>query len=234
MAEDSGSTPRERSARWRAFLGFTKVPGWLNFWVPIIASIFSLVIAVYGLIVATEDPEVVVLMPRHVIMDDADAGADVPFAPENIFLQLSFVGTGNNNRIELISSITLRLEPEAGGPSTMLEWAEQGDWDFVDPLSGGQGHALSERIYVYRGDAAPLLVGPNNAQQLLCVFPMRERYVLTPGVRYRLTLTAERVVAGKPLAASGLITVSAEEISYLKSNYRTQKFIQAPLALAGR
>ena len=193
------------------------VQNWFVIWVPLAASLLSLILAVVSLVVATHDPGVVVILPSRVIMDDADFGADTPFHPANIYLQPNFVGTGNNNRIELLSRLSLTIMPDSGGSSTLAEWTEQGTWDFIDGVVDSAGGTSSTRSYIYSADAAPLLISPNNAQQPLCVFPLPHGFELKPDVRYRLTLTADRVVAGTPLNVVGHLQITQSDIDFYKS-----------------
>ena len=91
-------------------LGLSKLPNWLSFWVPIVTALFSLVIAVFSLLISTQDPEVVLIMPSHVLMDISDRSDSAPYVPQNIYLQPNFVGTGNNSRVELINRMTLKID----------------------------------------------------------------------------------------------------------------------------
>jgi hypothetical protein len=204
----------------RGFLGFSQLPGWLNFWVPIVTSLFSFVFALSSLVISTQDPEIVLIMPSRVVVDDADEGADSPFHPSAFYLQPNFVGTGNNGRVELVSQMSLHIEPEGGGPADTLEWSEQGSWTFAEGVN-----AIQAREYVYAADAAPLLVSPNNAQQPLCVFPNSSSYELRPGVKYVLTLTAERAVAARPIVASVEMMVTKEQIDAYKAGYNIFKYL---------
>jgi hypothetical protein len=221
--------PEKANVTAKSLVSFQGVQSWLIIWVPIAASLLSLIIAVVSIIVATYDPGVVVILPSRVVMDDADLGADTPFHPDNVYLQPNFVGTGNNNRIEVMSSLKLTIAPEGGGSPTEAAWIEQGTWDFVDGVIDSAGSTVSTRSFVYAADAAPLLISPNNAQQPLCVFALPPGFEFRPNVRYVFTLTAERVVAGKPLTAVGHVILSQEEIDYYKTYYRTLKYIDAVL-----
>lgn len=216
------------------FTLLARAPNWLNFWVPLSASILSLILAVVSLVVSTQDPGVVIILPSRVIMDDADLGADTPFHPANIYLQPNLVGTGNNNRIELVTRLTLDLQPVDGGPSATSEWTQQGRWDFTEGTVDAAGFSFSTRSFVYLADAAPLLVSPNNAQQPLCVFPMPAGFELKPDTKYRLTLTADRVVADKPLTAIGELSVTQEQINFLKENYKALKYLDAAVKVTTR
>ena len=205
------------------------VQNWLRNWVPLVASLMSLILAVVSIVVSTHDPGVVVFLPSRIIMDDADLGADTPFHPANIYLQPNFVGTGNNSRIEVLNNLVLTIEPDRGSPRTVAEWTEQGEWDFVDGVVDAYGGTSSTRSYTYSADAAPLLVSPNNAQQPLCVFPLPSGFELKPNTRYRLTLTADRAVAGKPLSVVGTIMLTQAQMDNYKSNWRALKYIDAQI-----
>ena len=209
------------------------VQNWVRNWVPLAAALLSLILAIVSLVVATHDPGVVIILPSRVIMDDADLGADTPFRPANLYIQPNFVGTGNNNRIELVTSISLALQAVDGGPSATSEWNQQGRWDFTEGTIDAAGFSIPARAFVYLADAAPLLVSPNNAQQPLCVFPIPVGFEIKPDTKYRLTLTADRAVADKPLTAIGEFSVTKEQINIFKENYRALKFTDTRLEMIG-
>lgn len=205
------------------------VQNWVRNWIPLAASLLSLILAIVSLVVATHDPGVAVILPSRIVLDDADGGADTPFHPANIYMQPNFVGTGNNSRIELLSRLELTIEADGGGQPVAAEWTQQGKWDYVN-----EGGTSSSRTFLYSADAAPLLISPNNAQQPLCVFPLPNGFELRPDVRYKLTLKADRVVAGKPLQSFGYISIPKSELEFFKSNYNSIEFIEADLEQASR
>lgn len=67
------------------------IQNWVRNWVPLAAALLSLILAILSLVVATHDPGVVVILPSRIIMDDADMGADTPFRPAHLYLQLNLV-----------------------------------------------------------------------------------------------------------------------------------------------
>jgi hypothetical protein len=197
---------------------FTNLPNGLAIWVPIVTSIVSLVLAIISIVISTQDPEVVLIMPSQVYFGETEIGGNDFYATE-VYLQPNFVGTGNNNRIELIKRMTLRVEAPGESPMT-LDWTEQGRWDFQE----GQSQVMV-RTFVYGADASPLLVSPNNAGQPLCLFRVPPDWVLKPDVLYHLTLTADRSVVSRPLVGVVEAKASAQAIDAIKQ--QTQQTILA-------
>jgi hypothetical protein len=212
---------REKRSAFALFPGIARMPTWLNFWVPLTASMLSLAVAIYSLIISTQDPELLLILPNQVYLSEIEAGGS-EFHPSRVYLQPNFVSTGNNDRTELIRTLTLKVEPGPDGGPLTLDWREQGSWDFTEGLQ------VMIRSYTYSADAAPMLVNPNQAQQPVAVFDVPTDWTLQPDAPYRLTLTADRAVAARPLAGTAEMTVPAELIDAFKTQTQ-QTILTVPL-----
>lgn len=201
--------------------GLRKLPTSLNFWVPLVSSILALILSLYSLIVSTQEPEVLLILPNRIYLSEAFEDPNI-YHPGAVYLQPNLISTGNNSRNELIRDMTLRIEPESGGEPLTLRWREQGAWDFTDVM----GEMV--RGYSYTADAAPMLINPNQAQQPLSLFPIETNWTLQPDQPYRLTLTANRAVASTPLVARATMAVTAQQIDEMKSQTR-QTIMAVPI-----
>jgi hypothetical protein len=172
-------------------------------WVPLTAALLSLSLSVVAIYTATQQPSVSLLMPSQVrVAQGRSSGAAY------LYLQPAFVNTAQNNRVEVIRSMTLHVAPSgATPPETDFAWTQQLRLT-TDPESG----ALT---YQYVADAVPLVVSPSNAASPLGLFEAPHDWFFGAGT-YRFTLTAERVVAGSPLTAEFTVTLSQADIDLLE------------------
>jgi hypothetical protein len=169
-------------------------------WVPLVASLLSLILSVTSIVVATRDPAVVLVLPDQIRVAQA-ASAGYAYA----YLQPTFLSTGDNDRVEVIRD--MRLEVRApDGEVVELAWNESGRFDF-DRSDG----SLS---YAYVADAAPILVGPETAQNPIALFQGPDGWQLSPG-RYEVRLVADREVATSPLEASFRLELTADQVAQL-------------------
>jgi hypothetical protein len=183
-------------------------------WVPLVASLVSLVLSVGSIVIATRDPSVLMLLPDQVRFAQ---GPGIGYA--YAYLQPTFVSTGANDRVEVVRDMTLEVRPLDGGDSVELAWNEVGSFTF-DP-------ADDSLTYAYVADAAPLLVAPEAAENPLALFQGPDGWLLTPG-RYELRLVASREVAADPLEASFEVELSAEQVEFLDDADGTQ-FLSVPI-----
>jgi hypothetical protein len=165
-----------------------------------VASALAIVLSLASIYVSTREPEVVALLPDVVrLVGGHESGSSY------VYLQPAFVSTGVNDRVEVISDMTLRVERPDGTSATTMSWREQAS------LVGDDEGALS---YRYAADAVPLLVGPRSAATPLALFQAPPGWFFEEGP-YRFTLEADRVVSGSPLRASFEVTLDAEDIAVL-------------------
>lgn len=182
-------------------------------WVPLTASLVSLVISVGAFIASTQQPQVMLLLPEQIRVAQGRTSGSA-FA----YLQPAFVSTGRNERVEVIRDMSLTVE-SASGERVTFAWDEQ--VRLVDDASTGR---LS---YQYAGDAVPILVGPRSAAAPLCLFEAPDGWFFRPGT-YTFTLTAHRVVASEPIRATFSLTLTAENIAFLDAPGPDQ-FLAFPL-----
>lgn len=184
-------------------------------WVPLVASLVSLVLSIGSIVIATRDPAVVVLIPDQIRFVQGE-GLGLAYA----YFQPTFVSTGNNERVEVIREMRLIVTPLDGGEPAQFAWDEVGAFDFAtddDSLD-----------YRYVGDAVPLLVAPDSAENPLALFEGPDGWLLEAG-RHRIELVADRVVAADPLRATFEIELSDEDIAFLADADGTQ-FLAIPIA----
>jgi hypothetical protein len=172
---------------------------WLSI-LPVGASLISLVLSLYSVASDREPPDVVMTLPDRVRIAQ---GADAAW----LYLQPRFVNTGDNNRNEIISriSIEITLLPE-GTPATMA-WDEQGTWLYDAATSG--------ITWQFVADPGPIVVGPNTPQFPIGLFIAPAGWVWQPG-SYHITVVADRTIEHAPLRASldlTLTTSDAEVVS---------------------
>jgi hypothetical protein len=178
-------------------------------WVPIVTSLASLAIALWSVIIATSEPEVLMLMPQSVRLIQGNGAAT------QVYVQPSFLSTAKNDRIEVISDIRLHVQPLDGGDGRDFIWQEYGQW-LPDPV-------YDDLEFEYVGDSGPLLVSPSNAQQPVAIFRTDPAWTFSEG-SYRLTITASRVVSSAPLQGSFTISPTARDIEFInakRDNYIT-------------
>lgn len=170
-------------------------------WVPLVASLTSLVLSISSIVIATRDPSVVILVPDQIRFVQ---GERVGYA--YAYLQPTFLSTGANDRVEVIRDMRLEITPAAGGDTLTFAWDEVGRLDF-DP-------ADDSLTYVYLADAVPLLIGPDAAENPLGLFQGPAGSYLESET-YRVELVAERVVAEGDLRSSFEITLTDEDVAFL-------------------
>ena len=172
-------------------------------WLPLLASGLAVVLSVASIYVSTREPEVVVILPEIVrLVGGTQSGASY------VYLQPAFVSTGVNDRVEVISDMSLEVAPRDGSPSVEMEWASQAT------LETDENGVLS---YRYEADAVPLLVGPRTAASPLSLFQAPTGWFFGEGT-YAFTLKAERVVVDAPLSATFAVTIDSDDLAELTSS----------------
>jgi hypothetical protein len=81
-------------------------------WLPLATAAVSLVLSLSSIVVATREPEVVMILP-----DQARVAQGEDFGFAYMYLQPAFVNTGRNNRVEVIRTMKLDVRPAAGFPA---------------------------------------------------------------------------------------------------------------------
>lgn len=172
-------------------------------WVPLAAATLSLILSLASIWISTRQPDVLLIMPDLVrVAEGRASGASY------IYLQPAFVSTGNNDRVEVIRDMRVRVQPPSGD-AVDLSWDEQ-----VRLVQDPTTKVLS---YEYQADAVPLLISPKSAAAPLSLFQAPDGWYFEPGM-YRFTLTAERTVASDPLTASFSVTLAQADIDRLSAS----------------
>lgn len=191
-----------RASSWSERL--SRPPALLTQWVALLASILSLTISSFTLVMTNREPDVAGLMPDQVRL--VQGGSQAPY----LYLQPAFVRTGASQRAEIITGMKVRVEPLEGGRPTGagadFVWTEQGKW-LYDP-------AVRETTWSYTSDDGPFVVSPEQAQVFTGVFTGPPEWRFAPGA-YRLTLTADRLVGGEPVQLVGEMVLTEEEVDTL-------------------
>ena len=172
-------------------------------WLPLVASGLAVVLSLASIYVSTREPEVVVILPEIVrLVGGTQTGASY------VYLQPAFVSTGVNDRVEVISDMSLDVTPRDGSPPVEMEWASQA------ALETDENGVLS---YRYEADAVPLLVGPRTAASPLALFQAPSGWFFGEGT-YAFTLRAQRVVVDAPLTATFAVTIDSDDLAQLSSS----------------
>lgn len=171
-------------------------------WVPLAAATLSLILSLASIWISTRQPDVLLIMPDLVrVAEGRASGASY------IYVQPAFVSTGNNDRVEVIRDMHVRVQPSSGN-AVDLSWDEQ--------VRLVQDPATKVLSYEYQADAVPLLISPKSAAAPLSLFQAPDGWYFGPGT-YRFTLTAERTVASDPLTASFTVTLAQADIDRLSA-----------------
>ena len=173
-------------------------------WVPLVASLTSLVLSISSIVISTRDPAVTILLPDQIRFVQ---GERIGFA--YAYLQPTFVSRGENDRVEVIRDMHLELTPVGGGETVTFGWDEVGRLTF-DP-------ADQSLTYEYLADAVPLLIAPDSAENPLSLFQGPPGWFLEAGT-YRVELVAGRVVASSSLESEFEITLSDADIDFLNGS----------------
>jgi len=182
-------------------------------WVPLTASLVSLVLSIGSIVIATRDPSVVLILPDQVRLAQGDAAGGAI-----AYLQATLVSTGNNDRVEVVRDLRLLVRP-AGGAAAEFAWDETGSFLF---------DAETQRLsYEYVSDAGPLLITPREAQNPLALFLGPSGWAFEPGA-YEMRLVADRIVATDALEATFQLELNAADVDFLNESGGTE-FLTIPI-----
>lgn len=205
-AEDEAADPQQPVA--------DRVRGSL-WWVPLGASLTSLVLSIGSIIIATREPSVSVIVPEQIRFVQGER-----IGSAYAYLQPTFVSTGENDRVEVIRDMELTLTPADGGEAATFTWDEVGQLAF-DP----EDDSLT---YEYLADDVPLLVAPDSVENPLALFQGPDGWFLAAGT-YEAELEASRVVASSPIRVSFEVVVSDDDIEFLESS-GGNSFLSLPIS----
>jgi len=208
-SDNDAPAPRPRPEIWprvRHVLGLA--------WVPLTASLVSLVLSIGSIVIATRDPAVVLILPDQVRLAQGAASGAIAY------VQATLVSTGNNDRVEVVNDLRLVVTPLAeGGGAQEFAWDETGRLLF---------DADTQRLsYEYVSDAGPLLITPREAQNPLALFQGPDGWLFEPGA-YEMRLVADRIVAPDSLEASFELQLTADDVAFLNESDGTE-FLTIPI-----
>lgn len=206
---ENAQAPRARPEVWprvRHVLGLA--------WVPLTASLVSLILSIGSIVIATRDPAVVLILPDQVRLAQGEgSGGTIAY------VQATLVSTGNNDRVEVVRDLRLFVTPVAGGEAQEFAWDETGRL-----LFDGETQRLS---YEYVSDAGPLLITPREAQSPLALFLGPSGWLFEPGT-YEVRLVADRIVAADALEATFELGLTADDVDFLNQSGGTE-FLTIPI-----
>lgn len=184
-------------------------------WVPLVAALLSLALSGVAIYTATQQPQVLLILPHQMrVAQGRSTGAAY------VYFQPAFVNTGQNDRVEVIRDMTLRVQPADGSTQpTDLQWTEVVGL-VTDPATG----ALS---YQHEADAVPIVISAKNAAAPLSLFQAPSGWFFSPGT-YTFTLTADRVVAAAPVTGRVTMTLSTDNVTFLDQP-GPDKFLTLPV-----
>jgi hypothetical protein len=136
-----------------------------------------------------------------------------------LYLQPRFVNTGDNQRNEVIGTLTVEVQPAGGGTPVAFGWDEEGTW-----LYSTTTHDLT---WQFLADPAPLVVGPNDPQFPTGLFIAPAGWAWQSG-SYRITAVASRTVVGKPLRGTVAFTLTQQQVGFVSSG----SFLEIPASSA--
>jgi hypothetical protein len=186
----------------------------LRTWLPIAISLLSLGISIFTFLVTYAVPDVSLSLPDIIRVVQ---GRNVGYS--YLYLRPSFVSTGQSNRVEAITGMTLRVERVGSRKPIAFHRNDLARFTW-DPATGSMSY---DRV----GDPAPLPVSQTNPQTPLATFNAPPGWYFTPGT-YRMTLIARRALVPWPLHASFTVTLSQATVDFLNQN--PHKFLPVSIA----
>jgi hypothetical protein len=202
--DDAKTTRTNRTKQSRSGLGrhLPWVGARIPVWLPLLIATISFATSTYTFFAINAAPELTLTMPAFVrVAQGPNLGGGAI-----VYLQPSFANVGQSAHVEVISGMTLRVQPASGGEPATFTWREIGRF-VPDTTTGG----LFRLSYEYVSDAQPLLVSQGNPQAPVGTFIGPVGWYFAPGA-YRITLTASRQVNTAPLQRTIQITLSDASI----------------------
>jgi hypothetical protein len=202
--DDARTTTTNRARRPRSGPGrhLPQVGAKIPVWLPLLIAVISFATSTYTFFATNAAPDMALTMPAFVrVAQGPNLGGGAI-----VYLQPSFANVGQSARVEVISGMTLRVQPASGGEPATFTWREIGRF-VPDKTTGG----LFRLNYEYVSDAQPLLVSQGNPQAPVATFIGPAAWYFTPG-EYRITLIASRQVNTAPLQRTIQITLTPTDI----------------------
>jgi hypothetical protein len=136
-----------------------------------------------------------------------------------LYFQPRFVSASANDRIDVITTLGVEIAPADGEPAA-FGWDEQGTWAF--------DHDTRSLTWDWVADPGPLVVSPANPQMPTGLFFAPSGWLWAAG-DYTITVTATAEASDDTLTATGIFTITEEELQQLESG-RGSIFLSLPLA----
>jgi hypothetical protein len=202
------TTGTNRTKQTRAGLGrhLPWVGARIPVWLPLLIATISFATSTYTFFATNAAPELTLTMPAFIRVAQGPNLGNVAV----VYLQPSFTNTGQSARVEVISGMTLRVQPTSGGEPVEFSWQEI-DRFILDPLTG-------KLNYEYVGDAQPLLVSQGNPQAPLANFNGPQGWRFAPGA-FKTTLIAARQVNTAPIQRTMEVTFTSDDIAAAESKF---------------
>ena len=206
--DDARMTGTNRTKQSRSGLGrhLPWVGARIPVWLPLLIATISFATSTYTFFATNAAPELTLTMPAFIRVAQGPNLGNVAV----VYLQPAFTNTGQSARVEVISGMTLRVQPASGGDPVEFSWQEI-DRFVLDPLTG-------KLNYEYVGDSQPLLVSQGNPQTPLANFNGPQGWYFTPGT-YKITLIATRQVNTSPIQRTIEVTFTASDVAAAESNF---------------
>jgi hypothetical protein len=182
-----------------------KIPVWL----PLLIAVISFATSTYTFFATNAAPDLALTMPAFVRVAQGPNLGGVAI----VYLQPSFTNVGQSARVEVISGMTLRVQPMSGGAPATFTWQEIDRFVAATTTPG-----VFSLNYDYVGDAQPLLVSQGNPQAPLANFNGPQGWYFAPGT-YKITLIAARQVNTSPIQRTIEVTFTSGDIVAAESKF---------------
>jgi hypothetical protein len=177
-----------------------KIPIWLQ----VLIVVISFATSTYTFFATNAAPDLALTMPAFVRVAQGSNLGGVAV----VYLQPSFANVGQSAHVEVISAMTLRVQPASGGAASEFTWREIGH--FVPSTPSGGPVRLN---YEYVSDAPPL-VTQGNPQSPVATFVGSLGWYFASGT-YKITLIASRQVNTTPLQRTIQIPLTDASVAAL-------------------
>jgi hypothetical protein len=157
--------------------------------VAVVISVLALGVSVFSIYLTTKPPEVLLQMPKKVRVMQATRNNEA-----EVYLQPSFINTGQNARGEVIDNIKLSVTYLPAGESEERKYVwfgteSYGEWDFTKEEYDLE--YFHEGSYSIISDPEPLVLSPATTEAPVVFFEAERTFRFEPGT-YQLTISASR------------------------------------------
>lgn len=177
---------------------------WFGTLLPVVISLFSLVLSIYTIFAANREPVIWLSAPDVVRLSMGERAW--------FYVQPRLVSAASNDRVGVVSGLRLEVTAPGEQDPAVFFWDEQGAWEY--------DHENRGLTWIYVADAAPLVVGPSSPQLPICLFEAPEGWVWQPG-DYSATIVASRGEGQPDLRTEFAMTLSPEVAAAVTSRPRS-------------